>query len=207
MQTKTLNKMEFHFDEATHTYSQGGITLPGVTSILSDVFPTQAARFYTEESRIRGQMVHLTCELYDRKTLDEDTLDDRLRPYLDGWKRFLKETDLIMLDAETRGVSKWGYAGTDERFGGTRDRLAIDKKGKKVLIDIKSSIAKPAWIGLQLGFYEVLANEGGHTVHERMSVHLPGDGRFIINHWPDSKNDALAVWRVHQLRRKMGIDI
>jgi len=192
---------ELSFDEARHEYAVSGRVLPGVTSIIADMGLIET-RWFTEEGRERGTLVHKTCELYDKGTLDEESLDPRLIPYLSGWKAFLHQTGAIIVDAEIRGVSKFGYAGTDERFGGTRDRLAVDKRGKMILIDIKSSLAKSPWIGIQLGFYQQLAEEAGHRIDERWSVHLPGNGTFRIETWPDRKNDALAVWRAHQIKKE-----
>ena len=189
--------MHLHFNEETHEYRLDGVILPSATQIISAMIPTSASKFYTEAGRERGTAVHLACELYDAGELDETALDPRLVPYLSGWKKFLRETRVTIVDAEHRAASKYGFAGT-------RDRLAIDHKGDKILIDIKSSIAKPKWIGIQLGFYQQLAEEQGHKIVERWSVHLPGDGTFRREHWPDRKNDALALCRAHQIRIECG---
>jgi hypothetical protein len=185
------------FDETSHTYTQDGIVVPSATQIISAMIPTEASKYYTEAGRERGKQVHLACELYDEKDLDEETLDPRLIPYLEGWKKFLRETRVTIVDTEHRGASKFGFAGT-------RDRLAIDHKGDKILIDIKSSIAKPKWIGIQLGFYQQLAEEQGHKISERWSIHLPGDGTFKREHWPDRKNDSLALCRAYQIKMECG---
>ena len=182
------------FDPESHVYTLGDKRLVSVTQILKEMGLIET-RFLTEEGRDRGTQVHLATELYDRGTLDEDSLDPRLVPWLDGWKAFLRETGFVPILIEHRGASKYGYAGT-------LDRLGVTGRGKTVLLDIKSSLAKSPWIGIQIAFYQLLAEEAGHKIDERWSVHLPGDGTFRIEHWPDRKNDALAVWRAHKIKKE-----
>ncbi len=189
-----MSGLQFDFDEEKHEYRVDGRILTGVTRIIADMGLIET-RWFTEDGRERGTQVHKTCELFDKGTLDEEALDPRLVSYLDGWKAFLRETGFVPILIEHRGASKYGYAGT-------LDRLGVTGRGKTVLLDIKSSLAKSPWIGIQIGFYQQLAEEAGHKIDERWSVHLPGDGTFRIEHWPDRKNDALAVWRAHQIKKE-----
>ena len=80
------------FDEATHTYRDKGVLVPGVTSILS---PLSDFSFVNpdvlEAASAFGTAVHLACELWDNGQLDEDALDPALVPYLAGWKQFSED--------------------------------------------------------------------------------------------------------------------
>lgn len=191
---------ELTFDEEKHEYRVGGRILPSVTGILREMGFVDDS-YFTEDSAARGTAVHKATELYDLGTLDEDSLDPRLVDYLEAWKRFRKETGFLPTSIEIHGWSKFGYAGTFDRIG-------VTDKGDTVLLDIKSSMYVPDWIGLQLGGYlQIVAERMTHKpfipYEEIWSVHLSSGGLFKIERWEDRRNDFLAVARTYQIKKEM----
>ena len=120
------NKLEF--DESTHTYTLNGRHLISVTqalSILDDRWKVDP--FYLE----RGRLIHLATEYYDRDELDESTVDERIRPYLDAYMRFRRDTDFAPTFIERELYHpKYLYGMRIDRIGFLNDRW--------VMIDLKS---------------------------------------------------------------------
>ncbi|MEC4683395.1 MAG: hypothetical protein VST70_06935 [Nitrospirota bacterium] len=185
---------DLDFDEGKHEYRLHGRLLPSVTHIL-DKMGFVDSTFFTEESRMRGVIVHKLCEMWDLDILDPLTVDPRLKGYLEAWKRFTKYTGIVFTHIEHRMASKiHGYAGT-------LDRVGIDGKGRKILIDIKTG----AWphIEYQLSAYRLLLDEQGERgFHESASVHLKEDGKFEIQLWEHSPEDWKAILRVYKLKER-----
>ena len=192
---------ELTFDEEKHEYRLNGRILPSVTQILREIGFVDDT-YFTEDSAARGIAVHKATELYDLGTLDEDSLDPRLVDYLEGWKRFRNETGFFPTSIEGRGWSKFGYVGTFDRVG-------VTDNGSIVLLDIKSSMYVPDWIGLQLGGYIQIITEKGMIYkpfipyEEIWSVHLSSGGLFKIERWDDRRNDFLAIARTYQLKQEI----
>ena len=77
------------FDEVNHIFSANGQVLPSVTQVLranhmTPEFYAHIDPWYLE----RGKLVHLATEYDDKGTLDEDTVDDVVRPRLDAYRAF-----------------------------------------------------------------------------------------------------------------------
>jgi hypothetical protein len=105
------------FDELNHTFTANGQTLPSVTQVLrangmTPEFYTRIDPWYLE----RGKLIHLATEYDDRGTLDEDTVDEVVRPYLDAYRTFRAD-----FRGKITGIEKrmWhpqlGYAGIIDR--------------------------------------------------------------------------------------------
>jgi hypothetical protein len=110
------------FDEEKHLFTNNGEVLPSVTHILKQegFCPTfeQIDPYYL----MRGSYVHKTTELWEAGTLDEDTLDDQLRPYLESYKSAKRDKGFEILSIE---VKKWDNL---YRFAGIIDRIISGSK-------------------------------------------------------------------------------
>lgn len=173
---------ELTLNKETHTYTVGKAVIPSVTQILAATrFFDQ--RFYTEYAATRGSYIHKATELYDRRELDEETLDDELRGYLAAWKLFLSQVKPAFAPGgiEKRGYSEiYGFAGTVDRVG------AID--GNRAVIEIKSGM-KLAAHAIQLAGYTILLDPIDYRGIRRYSVYLKQDGFYSLEQYTD-KNDA-----------------
>lgn len=159
------------FDPEEHRYFLGKNELPGVTRVLKSAGLVDDT-WFTEYSRIRGKHIHDAIQLHNERDLDEKTLDPRIRPYLDAYRDFLKESHLRVYLSERQVHSKlYGYAGTFDLYGLMGRRRA--------LIDVKTG-AMPRWVGLQLAGYRQAAIECGLQPVVRYSLQLRPDGEFRL---------------------------
>ena len=77
---------DFKFQEKGHLYTLDGIAIPSVTQVLPDNPHNK-----DDYSMNRGTLVHKTIYLYNIGDLDEDTLDEQLKPYLEAYNKFRKD--------------------------------------------------------------------------------------------------------------------
>lgn len=158
------------FDEAEHAYRFNGVRVPGVTSILRplsnfDGIPAQVL----EAKRDLGQRVHYACQLSDEDDLEESSVEPDVEPYLEAWRRFLRETGALVLHNEQRVYEP------SLRYAGTLDNV-IGFQGAKWLVDKKTSIATPIAAGPQTAAYLRALNDP--TVTRRAAVRLRADGTY-----------------------------
>jgi hypothetical protein len=129
------------FDPTNHIYKIDGYIVPSVSKIANP----DVEAWYTEEDAQRGTFVHLACELYDRGTLCEATLDPQLKPYLNAWKTYRK------FNPEGFALIEEQLYSADHGFAGTVDRCYFD-----CVLDIKTGTTFPKWLDVQLGGYSIL---------------------------------------------------
>ena len=141
---------DFEYDDEEHLYYVKGKVVPSVTQILSDVGIFDASKYPDlEYYRDRGRAIHRATELWEQDTLDEDSLDDRIRPYLEAFKKFKRDEGFVTIGAEIRAYDP------NYLFAGTMDRLG-ELRGDAAIVDIKTSQVEP-WVAIQLAGYELLA--------------------------------------------------
>jgi hypothetical protein len=115
-----------------HTYTLDGKPIPCVSSILK----AEGKAFYAKtakamESIDRGSRVHQATEILDTLDLEPDDFEDDLVPFLKGWKNFLADSQVKILQIESRVWSeKLWYAGTFDRI--------VSVFGQKYILDIKT---------------------------------------------------------------------
>lgn len=168
-----------HFDEARHEYRLDGRRLPSVTQLLAPLVDySMVPKDVLERAQQLGTAVHKMTELHDNDDLDEDSLSDELRPYLGGWKRFRVECRFEPVTVEHRMAHPvFGYAGTSDRTGAIKDRLAV--------LDIKKMFVLGPHIGPQLAAYEKLHQAEGLKVVDRYALGLRPDGTYRLQPYTD----------------------
>lgn len=185
------------FDAVAHRYTlPNGRILPSVTQVIHEAGLVDTT-WFTDEARERGTAVHLAIALGD--DLDFEALDDRLRPYVDGWRAFLVDTRAEVLVTERRVCDPVaGYAGTLDSI------LRMPDLGD-YLIDVKSG-GLPATVGLQTAAYRraYLLDQMTPTPLRRGCVHLPGDGSYRFVQLTDRQDEAtfLAALRISLWKRQ-----
>lgn len=136
-----LNSYDVAFEKEGHVYTAAGKILPSITQILSAEGFVNTA-FYDDWSRDRGSMVHLACHYDITGELDEDSLDDEIRPYLAAFRKFMAESGFKVDKSEVPAANlTYGYAGTPDLVGcfpkptaARRFVLELNKEGKYKLI-------------------------------------------------------------------------
>ena len=194
------------FDTETHTYrvKATGVIVPSVTQIIKPlhyhetdteviVLPLtpkgKIARIPLEvwhHASQRGTIVHKILELYDSGTLDYDSVDERLQPYIVAWRKFLDDTGFKVNQEEIEM-----RVFNDERlYAGTLDRvgmiLAPERRGEiKSILDIKTGSVIDWDVGLQLSAYQQAYNLGKISADRaigRISVKLSPYG-YKMDWW------------------------
>jgi hypothetical protein len=138
--------MDLLYNPATHTYRHGidGPVMEHVTGIIN-----VDTRWFTEESRIKGQHIHRMINLYEKDDLVEETLEPAYVGYLTAYRRAKAETGMVVLESEMK-VHSDVYL-----YGGTLDLLVqFPKVNLKTIIDVKSG-AYSGWTELQTAGYAI----------------------------------------------------
>lgn len=167
--------MTLQFDERTHTYRLAGVRLPSVTQILQPLVDlSRIPRDVLEAKRDLGQRVHLACQLDDEHDLLESSVEEDVRPRLEAWRRFLRETGAEVLANEQLVYHPvMLYAGKLDnvlRIG--RDEWLIDKK---------TAIATPISTGPQTAAYSQASQSPGLPPLHRGALLLHDDGRYQLD--------------------------
>jgi len=171
------------FDKETHTYwDENGINYPAVTKVLEGMGFVDST-WFDEWSRTRGSYVHKAVELYNKGELLEEDLDERLAPYLDAWRRFKQNSNIIILNSELQVHSDiYRYAGTLDIECTINDNQAI--------IDLKSGIVAPV-TALQLAAYVMARYENYYSV-KRYGLSLKGGRPTIV---PFENFSDFGIWQ------------
>lgn len=163
--------MQLAFDKDQHAYTVNGRSVPSVTQVLQplellDGIPADVL----EHARIRGQHVHEAMALLVRESLDWDSLDPELRPYIEGGKRFLDESGITVVASEYR------VACAKLRLAGTLDLVGV-LRNSEALLDFKATATLPKTVGPQTSAYERLYRSmlGGITRRRYCVLLKPGD--------------------------------
>jgi hypothetical protein len=132
------------FDPTTHTYRWNGTVVPSNTQILKERGFIDD-KWFTEESRARGQAVHAATHYLDEGDLDWETVDPVALPYVRAYQKFCDDVGFVSELVEVPLYNPtYQYATTLDRTG-----WITKPKDKKVLIDFKTGQVSP-WVGLQL---------------------------------------------------------
>jgi hypothetical protein len=137
-----LNDFNVAFEKEGHVYTANGVIVPSITQILTAEGFIDTTH-YDEWSRDKGSMVHLACHYDITNELDEESLDDEIRPYLYAFRKFLAQSGFKVERSEVPGINTtYGYAGTPDlvgnfpnpKYGQNRFALELNKEGKYKLI-------------------------------------------------------------------------
>ena len=171
------------FDKETHTYwDENGINYPSVTKVLEEMGFVDST-WFDEDSRVLGTYVHKAVELYNKGELLEEDLDEQLAPYLDAWRRFKKNSDIVILNSELQVHSDIF------RYAGTLD-IECTINGKEAIIDLKSGMVAPV-TALQLAAY-VMARYENYFGIKRYGLSLKG-GKASIKEFNDPQD--FRIWQ------------
>lgn len=194
-----INDPRLVFDSVAHRYTLDGRELVSVTQALT-LAGMVDTRHFTEAARLRGTYLHAAIALCVEGDLDESTIDVLVRPYFDGFVKFLQDTKATIECSEVRVCDPvLGYAGT-------LDAIVRWPNGVLTLIDWKSG-AFPPMTGPQTAAYLRCARAMYPTGTNiaRAGVHLRGDGTYrLVNlhQIVQDEHDWLAALRVVQFQRR-----
>lgn len=144
----------FTFDEEAHRYTMepGSRPVPSVTQVLDGVGMSPDLSHLYPIYRERGKAIHRAMALHLAGRLDHDTLDERVRPFVEHGIAWLEMVEAVPRVVEHRWVH------TVFEYGGTLDLFADTKLGP-MLIDWKSTTHDPSYEIQVAGGYEPLLLE------------------------------------------------
>lgn len=184
------------FDPENHDYYEmvdgGKRSIPSVTDVINAFDVDGGKRFYTEESRDRGRIVHRTCFLDDEGMLVEESVPSWLQPYLDAYRLWKSDYQPVILNHE--------YSVYNRRLDicGTVDivsQLPLSHSPKRRNhIDLKSGVPAASHI-LQLAGYCII-DDGNHWLSSgSYCLYLKNTGKYTFKeHMIDKRMAAGAEW-------------
>ena len=173
-------------------YREAGKEYARVTALLKSVGLIPEIPFLAPDELDwyleRGQKAHQACELWDLGDLDEESLDPELRPRLEAYKSFRRDTGFVPTDIEKYVKhDAYGIAGRLDRKG----FFAADP-GRKAIVDLKMTEVKP-WTAIQLALYAICEDQDdGFYGHDRYGLALRKDGTYRLTKFTDRKDKAVA---------------
>lgn len=191
----------FIFNAEKHEYTVDGVVIPSNTQILKAEGFLDYSKIpvgVLEASQKFGSAVHRTTEYNDKSILNEDELDDNLRPPLEAWRNFNKDyrTEITLIEAMLYSKIWW--------FAGMLDRIvAID--GESTLVEIKTPYEISDTTALQTAGYEILVEENlDIKIKNRLVVQLLPDGQYKVTSFKEKmdRNVFLSAVQNYHWKRK-----
>jgi hypothetical protein len=182
---------EVVFDPSSHTYHVGGRRVPSVTQIVEAVLP----RKWNADPwcMMRGSMVHRAVALLVRGTLDESSVDERIRGQVEAARKAIAELAIDLRDCsvEVPMASGLGFAGTPD---------LVTSAG--LIVDWKSSLEPQ--VEIQLGGYAVMV---GRSTGFVLGVELREDGTYRAETYQARRCQGLwlNVLSVYQWKQRAGV--
>lgn len=167
--------------DENHRYWIGARPIPGVTEVLESCgfyeFPFVSPEDLARAKRL-GHDVHRAAELYDRGTLDWQTVTDEVGAYLQGWVKFRSDHPHMVIRAVEKRLfhPSLEYAGTLDRVLSFRPESPITLGDIKTGADLMASRLQSA---AYFGAYNAGLKWGERAVN-RCSIHLKGNGAYSI---------------------------
>ena len=175
-----------------------------VTRIIGSVFPIDFSHVsdeVLENAQDFGNAVHKMVELYIKETLDFTTLDDKLKPYLEQFKKWLKDSKF-----KPKGVSHRIYS-EKYKFTGELDLWGTEK-GVLTIPDLKTTTVIPKTVGLQLSGYEILLREHLKTqakINRRVLRLFPDKYEYLPMTRKSDMSAFLACMLITNYRKEIGL--
>ena len=167
-----------------HKYTVDGVRKPSVTEILEAIGFIDK-QWYTEYGRDRGSHFHLARHYYDENDLDTDTLDPAIEPYLEGYKKFRRDNEVIIVESEVEHYNEtWGFCGKPD--------ADIILNGHPTVVDFKTGKLM-AWTALQLVLYSLFYD----TPRKRLGVQINANGTYKLFPFTDRRDMNTALSAVH----------
>ncbi len=119
----------------------------------------------TQDALDRGTALHLLAQFDNEGTLDPESVDDRLLPKLEGWRKFKREKRVRVIESEFKvDFEALGMTGTPD--------CLIEMDGQIWIADIKSG-ATSGWHRWQVALYALLWSlKTGKATPKRCVVYL-----------------------------------
>lgn len=188
-------------DETTHTYTDNGLIVPGVTSVIDHLCDlTGIPKDVLDHKSQIGIASHKACELYDLGVLDWSTVNDEVMPYFNAWIKFLEDTHFeVLLNEHLVYNKKHNYAGMLDRVGVLNNEI--------VVVDIKCTVVIGPHTGVQLsGYFEAenSTRKKADKITKRYACQLRPDETYRLVPFADKSDFSvfLSCLLIHNWKYK-----
>ncbi|MCP4871607.1 MAG: hypothetical protein GY898_23100 [Proteobacteria bacterium] len=142
----------FQFDEANHVYALGSRHVPSVTQVLEGTGMAPDLSHLPDFYRRRGSAIHKALALHLVGKLEQASLDERIRPFVEAGQAWLE-----LVEARPKVVEhRWVHSVLE--YGGTLDLFAETKLGP-LFVDWKATMMDEAYEVQVAGGYQPLLLE------------------------------------------------
>jgi hypothetical protein len=184
------------FNAETHTYAEPGTgrRIESVTQVLERAGISDWSNVPDEvlwEAQQRGTMVHRAIHFANQRNLDPESVDERISGYLEAWKAFASDHQLIVRRSEMllyRRITITDQevivpAESDLEIVGTGDAEGNIIRQGEIVLDVKTGDPTDAWAPQLAAYVRALSPTARHT-HKRVNVQLSRDGKYRLWWWP-----------------------
>lgn len=182
--------MSLTFHDITHSYFWNGKRVPSVTEILRGAGVIQT-EFSSPQALEKGKVVHEILEFMDKGVLVFESIDQRLKGYVEGYEKYKQESKIEIFDVERQLYNE------DYEFAGTLDRLAFFNK-ELCIIDIKTGEPEP-WHALQLAAYELALKEPVR----RFGLYVREEGTYKVKEYTNETDKNVFIGFLNGYRWKV----
>ncbi len=162
---------EFNFSPEKHEYTLDGIIIPSVTQVISPLSDySRVNPDLLERARLYGNAVHEMVRLWLANNLDEDSLDEQLKPALESLQAWYYNGQFASAIDEHGIICEVPKYHSALQYAGTPD-IIIDSVA---IIDVKTRQCNRTTDTLQLAGYEQLhiANGGDKSTYRHIVLEL-----------------------------------
>lgn len=163
------------------THVTGILKNCGFGSGWFDKLSKEDREFYLQ----RGRMIHKATELYDKDVLNINTIDLRIKPYVNAWIKFRVEIggEIIAIEKRVKN-GKYGYVGRLDRIIKNCSLYSVGS----VVFDIKTTEAD-IYTRLQTMGYKLSTR---YKNLKRGYVALKVNGNYNVGIYQDDASDQVA---------------
>lgn len=187
------------FQDEGHIYRLDGIEIPSVTTVIKEAGLSDFSKVNPEllERACKfGTAIHTAIQLSVKGTLDHDSLDSALLPYLNQYRAFCSDFQYTPKEMEYQVFNKnLGVAGTIDQLGYIQ--------GELTLVDIKTGHFKASDM-VQVSAYGYL-----YPVNRVLILYLTGNGYKVqeIKRQDRKRCEALFLnaLSLYNYRKKEGL--
>lgn len=197
------------FEPRTHTYTLGGVVIPGVTSIMGPYigqdFSMVDAKVLAEASLL-GQRAHAVIhEDVKHDGIEEGEVDFDMIPYLEGWHEFRHKSGFEPLLTEHLVYSKkYGYAGQLDLFGHIDGQLLLPDVKRVAMVSKAAAVQTAAYLNALCETYPALVEccRGGATI-DRAALQIDKYGKCTLIPFSNAQDFRvfLSCLNIHNFKR------
>lgn len=177
----------FRFDTAAHSYSVGGVSVPGIHACLRAGGLEQGAPGFTQEHRDRGKAVHLATLRHDLGEI-VPPLPETWQPFFDAYLLFRSEVACRWRKLEHPKVHR------QLRYATIIDREGF-VSGLPAVVELKTGGAA-AFHGPQTAGADLLLSRT-IGLRRRLVVYLRKDGSYRLREYADAADYHRFITCVH----------